>query len=98
MATRSERMYSDSPSMERGDDGKVAVRKKSSASKSKPKSDMANMHDRHGRELAEAHKRHEDELKALHGRHQQESADAEATEDEAGTQASPAEVPNGGDA
>ena len=71
---RSDKLYSDSPKMERGDDGKVAVRKKEGGSKEKPKSDMSNMHDRHARETSEAHKRHEDEIKALHARHEKEAA------------------------
>lgn len=70
---RSDKLYGDSPKMERDGDGKVAV-KKGAASKEKPKSDMANMHDRHARETNEAHKRHEDEIKALHARHEKEAA------------------------
>lgn len=74
MASRSERMYSDSPKSERGDDGKTkVVRPSERVAKTKPKSDMAEMGDRHARELSEMHKRHEDEHKALNARHEKEA-------------------------
>lgn len=73
---KSDKLYSDSPKIERGEDGKHKVEKKAKHH-AKPKSDMANTHDRHQRELAEAHKRHEDEIKALHARHQKEAAAVE---------------------
>ena len=82
MASRSEKMYSDSPKIERGEGGKHEVKRTKRANK--PKHDMGEMGGRHARELAETHKRHEDEMKALHARHQKEADAAEAAMPAAG--------------
>lgn len=76
MASRSEKMYSDSPKMERdGESGKVGVKKHKR--EHKPKHDMGEAAGRHARELAEMHKRHLDEHKALNARQEKEAAAAE---------------------
>lgn len=87
MASRHSKMYDDSPSIKRGEDGKHKVERKKSAAK--PKADMSDRKTRHLREIEEMHKRHIDEHKALAARQQKE----EEAETDAG--APPAADANG---
>lgn len=77
MATRSEKLYSDSPKMERDEKGKVSVKKateKKTEGKGGAKPDMDKMPTRHAREVQEMHKRHMDEHKDMAARHEKEMA------------------------
>ena len=87
------KLYKDSPSIEKDDDGKPGIKRPSKAdaesmgTEGNPlegagdgmpvgpdeNEDMANMHDRHARELKDTHKRHEDEVKDMHKRHAKEA-------------------------
>lgn len=75
-------MYSDSPKLERGEDGNMAAKKPSD---SKKKSDEAQSgtdgmkvtephEDARVQEIKDMHKRHETEMKAIHSRHEKEDA------------------------
>lgn len=89
MASKSERMYKDSPSVKKDADGKPEVRKGSmnerEAGKEPAESDKTEageggvpvqaeeMHGRHMTEMKDMHKRHEDEHKDMHKRHEKET-------------------------
>lgn len=86
MATRSSKLYSDSPEMKRDDEsGKMSVKKRGPAPK--PKHDMSDTRGRHAREHAEMNKRHLDEHKALNEKQEneaQQEAAAQAPPPDAG--------------
>ena len=82
MASRSEKMYSDSPKVERGENGKHEVKRKAKTAH-KPKHDMGEMGGRHAREMQDMHKRHLEEHKAMTMRHEKEAAAAAPQQDDA---------------
>ena len=77
---KSEKLYKDSPTMKRGEDGHMGVHKPKEADKE----DMGlaggeiegagNGMPVHAK-MAEMHKRHHEEMKSMHGRHESEAAD-----------------------
>ena len=94
--SKSERLYKNSPSVERDkESGEVGIKRPSEADKESaglsgsplPGSDgempiaVEQMHDRHKREMKDTHKRHEDEIKDMHKRHLKEVAKEMGKED-----------------
>ena len=89
MASKSEKMYKDSPRVEKDADGKPEIRKGSKnereVGKEPAESDKNDageggmpvqakeMHDRHMSEMKDMHGRHEKEHKDMHKRHQAET-------------------------
>lgn len=74
---RHRRMYSDSPKLERGEDGKMAAVKSSDSPKgtSAQKDGEPNMEPHEEariQEIKDMHTRHEKEMSSIHKRHQQE--------------------------
>ena len=86
--TKSDKMYKNSPKLEKGEDGKTKINKKSEesneAGKEPDEASMENaglegqpvqakeMQDRHMTEMKDMHGRHEKEHKDMHKRHQTE--------------------------
>lgn len=91
---KSDRMYAKSPKMERGEDGKMGIKKPSKAdgenmgiegNEAPGAGDgmpvqTKEMHDRHMTEMKDMHARHEDEHKDMHKRHQKEVKDKSGTD------------------
>ncbi len=83
---RHKRLYSDSPKMERGEDGNMKAKKPSEGQKKSDivqsgiegqtdgEPDMDPMVDARVQEIKDMHKRHETEMQAVHKRHQKEDA------------------------
>lgn len=78
---RHKRMYSDSPKLERGEDGNMAAKKPSDDEKKADAEQSGNdekVHEPHEeariQEIKDMHSRHEKEMSQIHKRHQQEDA------------------------
>lgn len=90
--SKSDRLYSKSPKVERDTDGEVKIKKPAEATKEDiglsgnplPETEgegempiaVEQIHDRHQREMKDTHKRHEDEIKDMHKRHHKEISKA----------------------
>lgn len=72
MASRHEKMYADTPKMERGDDGKVAVKRPSRGGAEKKAEGHPGL--RHMHERREMMHRHVHERMGMHHRHEMEHA------------------------
>lgn len=78
------RLYKDSPTLERGDDGSMAAVKPSQKKADAAQSDTDDNSDKGAsidpksaariQEIKDMHKRHTDEAKAVYGRHEKEDA------------------------
>lgn len=80
---RHKRMYKDSPTVERGEDGNMEIKKKPSEAAKKADAvqggtdgepDMDPSEEARIQEIKDMHTRHETEMKAVHKRHQKEDA------------------------
>lgn len=86
--TKSSKLYSDSPTVEKDDKGEAVVKKPSDKMKESegsekkevdPKDDERNsMHKRHEEELTAMHERHKKDVKEMHKRHEKSGMEDEA--------------------
>ena len=90
--SKSKALYKDSPTIEKNEEGKAAIKKPSKAdgedmgtaeNDGEMPVQVQEMHNRHMTEMKDMHGRHEEEHKAMHKRHQKEVKKMHSGKDEA---------------
>lgn len=81
---KSDKLYGDSPTVKRGEDGEMSVKKPSDGGAEDPGATMGPIKEEHEAERTSMHKRHEEEQKSMHERHSKDMKEMHKRHEKAG--------------